>query len=718
MNIICFDSEFTKKDLITDLAKLPEGTRVAIKMSSGPNLAYVLSTCFTNDLVSIPLNPQLSEAKEHEIIEHCQPHIVVYDNEVVSIKPSRNLTLPKDLSFIIYTSGSTGFPKGVMQSKSAVISNAEAVIKLHGFSKDQCHATCLPLYHCNAIMMSLIGSMLANSNLFIQSIPNMNTYLPEIAAVRASTASIVPALLHDLVQYNNEWPNGLRYLITAAHDLKPSLSKKFFDIYGAKLIQGYGLTEAVNFSFVMPLLNEQSFIKEYINNFPPIGIPIEKTDFKIEYAELLIKGPNNMLGYLNNQVANDETLTKDGWLKTGDIAFVRDGYVVLKGRKKEIINRGGETICPNHAEEDLVNLGLPKNTIVHAVENSVLGEDIGISINMSNPEDLEISVITNLLENSKIKYSSLSFGNGIFTATKKPMRTKMSSGLLSINSSVSSYDNLLDFAIFKAKEILSLNKDKISHPMTNFIYNQVKEISSVKQNKDIKHGENYDLNPAYALISLVSDNWSDLVFNKISGEDLIKTKSGLWVRLMNDWPMGDYAKFASLFLTKNNLLSGKVLEVGAGVGNVSRLIYKSVTGHYIRTDLFQGLLDKYPYSDHQETYDFNQPGKWKNLDTIFSVNALHCAVDKKSALNNLFNMLNEGGYLVLAEGSPITNIKSGTPWALNYAFGLFQGWHDVGGFISREAWLEYFKEIGFSAFGALKLRSGRNDLGGIIWGKK
>ena len=74
--------------------------------------------------------------------------------------------------------------------------------------------------------------------------------------------------------------------------------------------------------------------------------------------------------------------------------------------------------------------------------------------------------------------------------------------------------------------------------------------------------------------------------------------------------------------------------------------------------------------------------------------------------------------MVISEGSPVTIEKSQTPWALHYSFGLFQGWYDISGFIKREAWMSHFKEVGFRSFGALKLRSGRHDLGGIIWGKK
>lgn len=712
MEIISFDSEFTQQTLVKELIHLNPGTRVAIKMSNGVNLAHVLATCFKNDLVSIPLNPHMSKAQETELIEHCQPHILVDDKDIKWVKQTKKLLVPNDLAFIIYTSGSTASPKGVMQSKNAVIANAMAVSKRHGFSQNHCHATCLPFYHCNAIMMSLIGTLLVDGTLFLQSTPKMDCYLDDIKAVNATSASIVPALLHDLVHYKKEWPQNLKYLITAAHDLKPNLAKRFFDLYGSKIVQGYGLTEAVNFSFVMPNLDEASFSKEYIHDFPPIGLPLEGTEYKIEDNELLVKGPNNMIGYLNNKIATLDTITSDGWLKTGDLAQIRNGYVVLSGRKKEIINRGGETLYPNYLEETLLKVGLPQNTIVHGISNNVLSEDIAISINAKN---YSIEKIINLLDDADIKYSGLSFCNGIYTTTKKPMRSRMSKGMFSINENKLSYEELLNYAIVKSKEICGFDESKITNPMAKFIYQEAKQISSVDHHITSNINKNC---PAYTLITSIVEHWEKLARGKISGEDLIKMHKGLWMQLMNDWPMGEYAQFAAGFLKENALLTGDILEVGAGVGNVSRLVYQDVDGNYTRTDLHDALLNKYSYSALQESYDFNYPGRWKNLDTIFGVNALHCATNKEIAIFNLFDMLKEGGYLVIAEGSPVTIEKYQTPWALNYSFGLFQGWYDIGGFIKREAWMSYFKEVGFRSFGALKLRSGRHDLGGIIWGKK
>jgi hypothetical protein len=115
-----------------------------------------------------------------------------------------------------------------------------------------------------------------------------------------------------------------------------------------------------------------------------------------------------------------------------------------------------------------------------------------------------------------------------------------------------------------------------------------------------------------------------------------------------------------------------------------------------------------------ERYDFNEPGNWRDRDTIFAVNALHCARDKVATLGYLREMLREGGALVLGEGRPYTDAGR-TPWALNAFFGLFRGWWDIGGFVSRESWLAALREAGFTKIGFAVRRAGAHDLGGVIW---
>jgi SAM-dependent methyltransferase len=211
--------------------------------------------------------------------------------------------------------------------------------------------------------------------------------------------------------------------------------------------------------------------------------------------------------------------------------------------------------------------------------------------------------------------------------------------------------------------------------------------------------------------------WPDIAAHRIEGEQVFSEDPGLWKRAMTEWPMGDFARMAADFMIDHDLLGGKVLELGAGVGSCSALVAGHVSDEFVRTDLQPFLLRRQKIAGTVELYDFNERGRWRNLDTIFSVNALHCAKDKLATLRHLFEMLRAGGVVVLGEGRPYTDDR-GTPWALNPFFGLFRGWWDIGGFVPRQGWLAAFKHAGFSGAGYAVRRAGDHDLGGAIWAVK
>jgi SAM-dependent methyltransferase len=211
--------------------------------------------------------------------------------------------------------------------------------------------------------------------------------------------------------------------------------------------------------------------------------------------------------------------------------------------------------------------------------------------------------------------------------------------------------------------------------------------------------------------------WPDIAAGRVEGEQVLSGEPGLWKRAMTEWPMGGFARMTADFMMENDMLGGTVVELGAGVGSCSALVADQITGRFIRTDLQPFLLKRQKIVGTVERYDFDTPGHWRDLDTIFAVNALHCAKDKVATIRNLFEMLRTGGALVLGEGIPYTD-ERGTPWALNPFFGLFKGWWDIGGFMARVAWFAAFRQAGVANFGYAVRRAGSHDLGGVIWAVK
>jgi SAM-dependent methyltransferase len=198
---------------------------------------------------------------------------------------------------------------------------------------------------------------------------------------------------------------------------------------------------------------------------------------------------------------------------------------------------------------------------------------------------------------------------------------------------------------------------------------------------------------------------------------VMRERPELWESFMVEPPLGWYAQAAAQVLASLQEIRGKVLELGAGVGNTSRLVAGLADPSlYVRTDLNVKLLRASGLSTPISYFDFNRAGEWRDLDLVFAVNALHCAKNKTESLKGIWEMLKPGGVVLLGEGAPES--LPGIPWSLNYLCGFFDGWWDEGGFLARSDWKALLSATGFTDIRTEALPAGDLELGGVIWARK
>jgi long-chain acyl-CoA synthetase len=312
------------------------------------------------------------------------------------IEEIKNSIRPSDLMTILYTSGTTGNPKGVMLSHDNLISNSLACQILCPFETHWKALSFLPLNHVYERMLTTLYFYLGVSVYYAESIDTIGENLKEI---KPQIFSTVPRLLEKvydkIVAKATElsplkkklfyWALdlGLRYELNGANGwwyelqlkianklvfskwrealggnilaitsggaaLQPRLARVF---NAAKIIvlEGYGLTET------SPVIAVNNFLPNSIA-FGTVGTVIEKVTVKIaDDGEILVKGPNVMLGYYNRPDATAEAIDTDGWFHTGDIGtFVENRFLKITDRKKEIFKTsGGKYIAPVMIENKL-----------------------------------------------------------------------------------------------------------------------------------------------------------------------------------------------------------------------------------------------------------------------------------------------------------------------------------------------------------------------------
>lgn len=313
--------------------------------------------------------------------------------EVEAIK--KNIK-PNDLLTILYTSGTTGNPKGVMLSHNNLISNSLASQSLAPFKSDWQALSFLPLNHVYERMLTTLYFYLGVSIYYAESMETIGDNLKE---VKPQIFSTVPRLLEKvydkIVAKGNDLTGikkkmffwsldlGLRYELNGVNGwwyefqlmiarklvfskwrealggnivavasggaaLQPRLAR-VFNAAGITVLEGYGLTET------SPVVAVNNFLPNSIR-FGTVGPVIEGVTVSFaEDGEILVKGPNVMLGYYNRPDATEEAIDKDGWFHTGDIGVMEDGrFLKITDRKKEIFKTsGGKYIAPVMIENKL-----------------------------------------------------------------------------------------------------------------------------------------------------------------------------------------------------------------------------------------------------------------------------------------------------------------------------------------------------------------------------
>jgi long-chain acyl-CoA synthetase len=313
--------------------------------------------------------------------------------EVEAVKKSIQ---PNDLLTILYTSGTTGNPKGVMLSHHNLLSNSIASENLCPFNPKWKALSFLPLNHVYERMLTTLYFYKGLSIYYAESLETIADNLKEI---KPEVFSTVPRLLEkvydrivargtDLTGFKHKlffWALdlGLRYELHGANGwwyeqqlaianklifnkwrealggnivavvsggaaLQPRLSR-VFNAAKIRVLEGYGLTET------SPVIAVNSFLPNGMK-FGTVGPVIDGVTVKIaEDGEILVKGPNIMLGYFNRPDATAEAIDSEGWFHTGDIGvFEENRFLKITDRKKEIFKTsGGKYIAPVMIENKL-----------------------------------------------------------------------------------------------------------------------------------------------------------------------------------------------------------------------------------------------------------------------------------------------------------------------------------------------------------------------------
>jgi long-chain acyl-CoA synthetase len=404
------------------------GDAVALKLPNTASFIVALFAAWRLGAAVTPINPslsppevgyQLADAAAKVLIadkvSDAEQSLAVLTTEMLSQgdPASHEDTVATDssaLALLIYTSGTTGRPKGVMLDHGNLEAMCRSVIDAFSMTSDDRSLLILPLFHVNGIVIGTLCPLIAGGSATVAGRFELATFFPRIEQSRATYFSAVPTIytmLCGLPEDPRPDTSSLRFAICGAAPASAELLDRFETRFQIPVIEGYGLSEGTCASTVNPLHGERkpgtvglALPGQTIGLIDPAGNPAADG----EAGEVVIKGPNVMRGYLNKPDETAKTVV-DGWLHTGDLGrFDEDGYLVLVGREKDMIIRGGENIYPREIEVVVHELPEIAEAAVVGRPDKVYGEQPVLYVSTHPGATVDVDSIRNHIAGNLSKY--------------------------------------------------------------------------------------------------------------------------------------------------------------------------------------------------------------------------------------------------------------------------------------------------------------------------
>ena len=363
-----------------------------------PNLEGIIELK-NYDLV-VSRSKKLTYAREHLNEEFGKKYPCRFRAEQVAYRRED----PEELAVINYTSGTTGYSKGVMLPYRSIISNIVHIDSKVGLKPGDRIVSMLPLGHIFGLVFDFLYGITVGAHLwFLTRMPSPKIIAESFAVIRPRVIACVPLIVEKifkkniLPQVDSKLGKLLLHIPIVSDKIKDQIRKQAMEVFGGNFIEiviggapfnaeveaflrkinfpytiAYGMTECA------PLICHSRW-DEIL--YMSCGKTVSNMETKVDSpnpenipGELLCRGMNVMLGYYKNQEATGQTIDKDGWLHTGDMAVKdADGNIFIKGRcKNMLLTASGQNIYPEEIEARLNNMPFVNESLVILKDNKLV----------------------------------------------------------------------------------------------------------------------------------------------------------------------------------------------------------------------------------------------------------------------------------------------------------------------------------------------------------
>jgi len=244
----------------------------------------------------------------------------------------------------------------------------------------------MPLFHVHGLLAGFLAPLKAGGSVIVPPSFSARSFWADFITHKANWYTAVPTIHQILLK--NPPPNPkpqIRFIRSCSSPLSPKTFRELEQTYGAPVLEAYAMTEAAHQMTSNPLPHRGKRQPGSVGIGQGVEVKIlDDQDNEVAQGaegEICIRGENVTKGYINNEKANKEAFTSNGFFRTGDQGKKdQDGYVIITGRIKELINRGGEKISPIELDHVIATLPQVSEAVSFAIPSDLFGQEVGVAV--------------------------------------------------------------------------------------------------------------------------------------------------------------------------------------------------------------------------------------------------------------------------------------------------------------------------------------------------
>lgn len=423
--VVNFNPQYTIKELVGQVQDSQTSIMITLNLAilCDKTTKLLRSTCLEKiiicrfqDILSFPKDLLFQFLRKKDIADISYNKININFTEIVN--NDGNFTKididPKeDIAVLQYTGGTTGTPKAAMLTHANIYSNLMQCSNWFSYIEDgqEKVSAILPFFHSFSMMAVMLISVRKALEMVVYPKLDIKKLISDIEDKKINILAAVPTLYAAIINYpgaKNRDFSSLNLCISGGAPLPFEIKEKFESIFKARLVEGYGLSEA---SPVVAVNDAANYCHK------SVGFPLQNTIIEIrdpwdnhkllpigQIGEVCVKGPQVMKGYLGH-IDDGEDALQDGRLHTGDMGYVDEyGHIFIVDRLKEMIITAGFNVYPREVEEEIYKHDSVEEVAVVGINHKIKGQVVKAFVKLKANNKLEKTELIEFLSDKIAKY--------------------------------------------------------------------------------------------------------------------------------------------------------------------------------------------------------------------------------------------------------------------------------------------------------------------------